>query len=219
MIKLLCDRHPACYPFPNLRQRTWGSREIESSQNKQNKFLYLYRHPRHGIQHDVQFAQFQIPTDRSDEHWDTNNPSPRESHSDSVQKCHTERSRVGDTFYFWMRYIYQLASFYFWIIIEILIHCAGTKLKTSSVTTALAAQIYHRFFEAASESNYDPYVCTVAFTFFHSPMTDHLACHWSSSLGQLHSTLPASSRMTQLKFVISSMWYTGRWTVKQTSSI
>lgn len=34
----------------------------------------------------------------------------------------------------------------------------GIKLKTSAVTAAVASQIYHRFFEAASESSYDPYV-------------------------------------------------------------
>merc|ERR1711911_122181 len=37
----------------------------------------------------------------------------------------------------------------------------GVKLKTKSVTLAVAAQIYHRFYEAASEANYDAYVITI----------------------------------------------------------
>ena len=41
----------------------------------------------------------------------------------------------------------------------------GVKLKTNSVTTAVAAQIYHRFYEAASEANYDPYVILFHFSF------------------------------------------------------
>ena len=34
----------------------------------------------------------------------------------------------------------------------------GVKLRTNAVTTAVAAQIYHRFLEAVNDSSYDPYV-------------------------------------------------------------
>jgi hypothetical protein len=34
----------------------------------------------------------------------------------------------------------------------------GAKLKTNPVTSAVAAQIYHRFLEAVNDSSYDPYV-------------------------------------------------------------
>lgn len=34
----------------------------------------------------------------------------------------------------------------------------GAKLKTNPVTSAVAAQIYHRFLDAVNDSNYDPYV-------------------------------------------------------------
>lgn len=49
----------------------------------------------------------------------------------------------------------------------------GTKLRTNAVTTAVAAQIYHRFLEAVNDSSYDPYVscqyvfkCTATIKFF-----------------------------------------------------
>ncbi|KAK4020879.1 cyclin-Q [Daphnia magna] len=41
--------------------------------------------------------------------------------------------------------------------IRFLFEC-GTKLKTNPVTSAVAAQIYHRFLDAVNDSSYDPYM-------------------------------------------------------------
>lgn len=48
----------------------------------------------------------------------------------------------------------------------------GLKLKTTAVTAAVAAQIYHRFYEAASESNYDPYLIAATSLYIASKQQD-----------------------------------------------
>jgi len=48
----------------------------------------------------------------------------------------------------------------------------GAKLKTKSVTTAVAAQIYHRFYEAASEANYDAYMIAATSLYIASKQQD-----------------------------------------------
>merc|ERR1712136_123085 len=48
----------------------------------------------------------------------------------------------------------------------------GVKLKTKSVTSGVAAQIYHRFYEAASEANYDPYLIAATCLYIASKQQD-----------------------------------------------
>ena len=59
-------------------------------------------------------------------------------------------------FSFLLKYLHKLISRCF----------LGTKLKANVVVSALAAQIYHRFYEAASEINYDPFVIINFLTLF-----------------------------------------------------